>query len=148
MKYSAYDDNRASISVFVEKNGDKGSLFRVSLDMKNDGAGKDLIAQYHSYLDLPIDKSKGLVLVAGSNEWGNPAVISDPSDVVREKVTAGELRKVQLCKYIERSKDETNDGYHEKILEAVGTLIPYYKHVIGTPQEKDDEYWPSYEEYR
>ena len=108
LKYSAYADNPISVSIFVEKYGDKSTRYRVSLEIKNDGTDKKTMAKYHSFLDLPLDKAAGLQYIAGSNEWGHPDPLSDPQEVVKQKVESGALRKVQLSKYIERTADSTN----------------------------------------
>ncbi|WP_051197429.1 McrB family protein [Butyrivibrio sp. MB2005] len=131
MKYSQYADDPISISIFVEKNGTLGTRYRISLEIKNDGTDKKTMERYHSYLDIPIDNDAGFVFVSGSNEWGNPEELKKPQNEIREQLRNGELRKVQLCRYIERPSDESNEYYHEKLLAAVGELIPYYEYVIG-----------------
>ncbi len=144
MKYASYENDPTSISIFVEKNGDKGTRYRVSLELKNDGADKATVARYHSYLEMPIGVESGLVLVTGNNEWGHPEVLNESQESVKMKVEAGKFRKVQLCKYIERKPDETNDYFHNELITAVGLLIPYYEHVLGI---KPIEWWPSKDEY-
>ena len=144
MKYSQYADDPTSISIFVEKNGENSSRYRISLELKNDGTDKKTVARYHSYMDMPIDYDSGLVLAAGSNEWGHPEVLHEPQETVKSKVDSGAYRKVQLCKYIERKPDETNEYFNAEFLKAVGLLIPYYEHVLGI---KPVEWWPSKDEY-
>ncbi len=144
MKYAGYEDDPTSISIFVEKNGDKGARYRISLELKNDGTDKKTVARYHSYLEMPINYESGLVLASGSNEWGHPEVLTEPQESVKTKVEDGKFRKVQLCKYIERKPDETNTYFHKELIAAVGLLIPYYEHVLGI---KPIEWWPSKEEY-
>ncbi len=157
MKYSQYADDPTSISIFVEKNGENSSRYRISLELKNDGTDKKTVARFHSYLDKPIDFSTGLVMASGSNEWGHPQVINDTQENVKAQVDAGKIRKVQLCKYIERKPDETNEYFHEEFLKAVGLLIPYYEHVLGikpgennqteTPVEKEKDDMSKDKEY-
>ena len=144
MKYKNYSDDPSSISIFVEKNGNSGARYRISLELNNDGTDKKTVARYHSYLEMPIDFDTGLVLASGSNEWGHPEVLNESQESVKNKVASGAYRKVQLCKYIERKPDETNAYFHKELMKAVGLLIPYYEHVLGI---KDEEWWPSKEEY-
>ena len=136
LKYSAYADNPISVSIFVEKYGDKSTRYRISLEIKNDGTDKKTMAKYHSFLDLPLDKAAGLQYIAGSNEWGHPDPLSDPQEVVKQKVESGALRKVQLSKYVERTADSTNASLHEAVSEAIAAIIPYYEHVIDYKKTK------------
>ena len=136
LKYSAYADNPISVSIFVEKYGDKSTRYRVSLEIKNDGTDKKTMAKYHSFLDLPLDKAAGLQYIAGSNEWGHPDPLSDPQEVVKQKVESGAIRKVQLSKYVERTADSTNASLHEAVSEAIAAIIPYYEHVIDYKKSK------------
>lgn len=144
MKYSQYTNDPTSISIFVEKNGENSSRYRISLELKNDGTDKKTVARFHSYLDMPIDFSTGFVMASGSNEGEPPRVINDTQENVKAQVEAGKIRKVQLCKYIERKPDETNEYFHTEFLKAVGLLIPYYEHVL---EIKPIEWWPSKDEY-
>ena len=134
MKYKEHENNPISISLFVEKNKDI-AMFRVSLEIKNDGADKAIMQKYHSHLDMPIEP--GMVYVAGSNEWGNPAIISDSNEVVKEKIANGILRKVQPSIYIEFAEDKTNEEYDAEILESVKRIMPYYDYVIEKKDSKD-----------
>ena len=118
LKYSAYADNPISVSIFVEKNGENSTRYRISLEIKNDGTDKKTMAKYHSFLDLPLNKDAGLVYIAGSNEWGHPDPLSDPQEVVKQKVESGSLRKVQISKYVERTADSTNASLHEAVSDA------------------------------
>lgn len=138
MKYKDYVLNPVSISLFVEKN-DGVTRYRISLEIKNDGTDKATMAKYHSHLDMPI--KEGMVYVSGSNEWGNPAVITDAQDTIKTQIESGEIRKVQLCIYIEPSADKTNEQYDKEIMEAVKKLIPYYEHVIGKSSTLPKRAW-------
>ncbi len=137
MKYKKYEDNPISVSLFVEKNEDV-TRYRISLEIKNDGTDKQTMAKYHSYLDL--QEEPGMVFVSGSNEWGNPVVISDTRESIKGKIESGELRKVQLCIYVEPSPGKTNQQYDAEIMAAVKKLMPFYEYVIGVERI---EYWPS-----
>lgn len=144
LKYSKYADNPTSISIFVEKNSEKSTRYRISLEIKNDGTDKKVINQYHTHLDIPIDTAAGLVYVSGSNEWGNPDIINEDQDKIKQDVVSGKLKKVQICKYVERKVDETNDYYHTEISKSIAAILPYYEHVLGIDKI---EYYPSLLEY-
>lgn len=144
LKYSKYADNPTSVSIFVEKNSENSTRYRISLEIKNDGTDKKVMNQYHSHLDIPIDTAAGLVYVSGSNEWGNPDVINEDQDKIKQDVVSGKLKKVQICKYVERKADETNAYYHTEISKAIAAIIPYYEHVLGIEKI---EYYPSLSEY-
>lgn len=130
MKYKNHEKDPSSISIFVERTSDGNTRFRISLELKNDGTDKEAIARYHSYLDMPINSEAGLVLVSGSNENGNPNLINESPESAKAKIKANEYSKVQICKYINRKSDETNDYFHKELLAAVGALLPYYQHVL------------------
>lgn len=138
LKYGKYVDNPVSVSVFVEKNsGD--TRYRVSLEIKNDGTDKDLMKQYHSHLEIPLNVAAGLVYVSGSNEWGNPDILNKTQDEIKQEVESGKLKKVQICKYIDRKPDETNAYYHTEITKAIAAILTYYEHVLGIEKI---EYYP------
>ncbi|WP_345940865.1 AAA family ATPase [Granulicatella sp. zg-84] len=128
IKYKDYAANPTSISLFVEK--DNGmTRYRISLEIKNDGTDKKTMALYHSHLDIP--KEDGMVYVSGSDEWGNPAIITDSVDQIKAKIDLGEIRKVQLCVYVESAEGKTNEQYDADVMAAVKKIIPYYEYVIG-----------------
>jgi len=149
MKYDESADSPVSISLFVEKNGERDTRYRISLEIKDDGTDKKTMAKYHSHLEIPLNTEEGLVYVAGSNEWGHPAVLTDSQETIKNKVESCELRKVQVCKYVERKIDETNEYFHSEICKAIEALLPYYDYVVGknTQTIYDTEFWPSEEEY-
>ncbi len=136
MKYKEFESDLSSISIFVEKCADKGTHYRISLETKNQidnkKVPKEIMDKYHSYLDLPIDPSTGLVLVSGDydEDEGYPVKTNDSLESIRKKIENGTYKKVQLCKYIERKPDETNEYFHEELLKAVGLLLPYYKYQL------------------
>lgn len=143
LKYGKYADNPVSVSVFVEKNG-SDTRYRVSLEIKNDGTDKELMKQYHSHLDIPLNVMAGLVYVPDSNEWGNPDILNKTQEEIKQEVESGKLKKVQICKYIDRKPDETNAYYHTEITKAIAAILPYYEHVLGIEKI---EYYPSLAEY-
>lgn len=130
LKYGKYADNPVSVSVFVEKRN-SDTCYRVSLEIKNDGDDKDIMKQYHSHLDIPLNVAAGLVYVSvsGSNEWGTPDILNKTQDEIKQEVESGKLKKVQICKYIDRKPDETNAYYHTEITKAIAAILPYYDHV-------------------
>ena len=128
MKYSDFSDNPMSVSLFVEKSNSE-VRFRISLEIKDAGTKKGTMTKYHTHLDMPIED--GMVYVYGSNEWGAPADTNYPQNELKEKIKAGEIRKVQLCIYIDPSAEKTNEQYDSEVTEAVRRIIPYYEHVIG-----------------
>lgn len=128
LKYKPYVSNPASVSIFVEKDNNV-MRYRISLDIKNDDADKKMMEIYHSHLDIP--KKDGMVYVYGSNEWGNPEVITDTADEIKAKIDSGDLRKVQICVYVEYTDEKTNGQYDAEVMAAVKQIIPYYEYVIG-----------------
>lgn len=138
MKYKSQAENPISISLFVEKN-DGVARYRISLEIKNDGADKKIMKKYHSHLDIPAQP--GMVYVSGSNEWGNPSVISGSQEDIKVQVEDGTLRKVQLCIYIETTEGKTNEEFDAEIMEAVKKMIPYYEHVIGKEENESGRAW-------
>jgi len=142
MRWPGHEDNPVGIYIYVEKHKADSVRYRVSLDFKNDGVDGNSRVSFHSYLDKKIDFGSGLVLMARSDEWGCPYVLTDSQESVKEQVTRNKLRKVQLCKCIEKSGN--NGFYQEELLRAVGLLLPYYNEVLDMG---DEEYWPSKEEY-
>ena len=141
MKYDECVDNPASISIFVEKSGVDITTYRISLEMKNDGSDKKAMAKYHSHLEIPLNAEAGLVYVAGSNEWGHPSELLETQEAIKSKVESGELRKVQICKYVRRKPDETNEYYHEEIFKAIDALLPYYDHVVDRKNAQATRGW-------
>ena len=143
LKYGKYADNPVSVSVFVEKRN-SDTYYRVSLEIKNDCDDKDIMKQYHSHLDIPLNVVAGLVYVSGSNKWGTPDILNKTQDEIKQEVESGKLKKMQICKYIDRKPDETNAYYHTEITKAIAAILPYYEHVLGIEKI---EYYPSLAEY-
>lgn len=134
MKYKKYKDSPISVSLFVQKNNGN-ALFRVSLEIKNAGVDKKEIARYHSHLDIPIED--GMVYVSGSNQWGNPDIITDSVRKIKEKLDSGLIRKVQPSILIESSEGKTNEEYNSEIMSAIGKIIKYYDYVIGNSNPRN-----------
>ena len=147
LKYSEYAKRPESISIFVEMSEvTKHSRFRFSLEFKNDGSDKMVVANYHRHLDLPISDDSDLIYVSGSNECGMPEIINEGVNTIKSKLADGTYKKVQICSVIDYDEGITNDEIEAKMLRGVSELIPYYEHVLGIDKKKD-EYWPSKEEF-
>lgn len=144
LKYENYADNPTSISIFVERHDETNTHYRISLEIKNDGADKAIMEKYHSHLELPLDVESGLKYVSGSNIWGRPEIIEEDRNNIRDKISAGDIRKVQISKIVDRKTDETNEYFHTEISKAIEALIPYYEHVLGI---ENNEFWPSLNDY-
>lgn len=145
LKYSKYANNPISISIFAEISPQLNKArYRFSLEIKNDGTDKKQMEMYHSYLDMPLQPESSLVYVVGSNELGKPDTVEETADEIKNKIQNGTYKKVQICRVEEWTSDTTNDYMENTMLEAVGELIPYYKHVIG---DEEIEYYPNISEY-
>ena len=145
LKYSKYANNPISISIFAEISPQLNKArYRFSLEIKNDGTDKKQMEMYHSYLDMPLQPESSLVYVVGSNELGKPDTVEETADEIKNKIQNGTYKKVQICHIEEWTSDTTNDYMENTMLEAVGELIPYYKHVIG---DEEIEYYPNISEY-
>ncbi|MCF0259904.1 MAG: AAA family ATPase [Erysipelotrichaceae bacterium] len=128
MKDSKHTSGPVSISIFVEKNNGF-PYFRICLEIKDDKTNDDIKSKYHSHLDLPL--STNMEYVSGSNQWGNPAKLTEAKNSIIEKIKTKEYKKVQPSISIESVAGKTNDQYEAEIKEAVEKLLPYYKHVIA-----------------
>lgn len=62
---------------------------------------------------------------------GNSRYLNKTQDEIKQEVESGKLKKVQICKYIDRKPDETNAYYHTEITKAIAAILPYYDHVLG-----------------
>jgi hypothetical protein len=145
MKYSNYEKNPISISLFVEMSPIlKKARYRISLEIKNDGTDKKQMDQFHRFLDMSLQSDSMLKYVSGSNELGPPNVLGETTENIKEKINNGEYKKIQLCRILEWTDDLTDDNCESAIFEGVKELIPYYEHVIGI---EDETYLPSLEEY-
>lgn len=149
-KYAEDASNPISVSIFVERNGINTARFRVSLEIKNDGTNKEMMDKYHQHLNVPKNTEAGLVYVSGSNEWGNPTELKETQSIIKAKVQNGTYKKVQICKYIEQEPDKTNAYYHQKMMKAIRSILPYYDFVLGKKTsiiQENEKYWPTLEEY-
>lgn len=122
LKYGKYADNPVSVAVLVAKNSND-TCYRVSLEIKNNGTNKELMKRYHSHLDIPLNTAAGLVYISDSNELGNTNILDKAQDEIKQEVESGKLKKVQICKYIDRKPDETNVYYHTEITKAMAYAL-------------------------
>ena len=60
-----------------------------------------------------------LFLVAMSGEL--QIFCNKTQDEIKQEVESGKLKKVQICKYIDRKPDETNAYYHTEITKAISS---------------------------
>lgn len=132
MKYKDFEAEPISVSLFVEKN-ENMVRYRISLEIKNEGIDKITMDRYHSHLEVP--KENKVEYVSGSNEWGNPQIITDSVEEIKRKILSGKIRKVQPSIYVEPSSEKTNEQYGKEVLEAIGRILPYYEYVIGKRKE-------------
>lgn len=147
LKYSEYAKRPESVSIFVDMSEvTSHARFRFSLELKNDGSDKAVVANYHRHLDIPIGDESSLIYVSGSNEFGRPEVLDEDLETIKSKVSDGTYKKVQICSIVEYNDEITNDEIEAEMLRGVSELIPYYEHVLGIDKSKD-EYWPSKEEF-
>lgn len=137
MKYQKYFESPISISFYVEKDEDD-VRFRISLDVKNDGISKQVMDKYHSHLEMPL--GEGMSYGIRSNRWGNPEITLKSAEELKNQIEDGEIRKVQICVYVQQTADKTNSQYDKEVMAAIEKLIPYYEHVINTD---NSEWWPS-----
>lgn len=140
LKYSDYSEHPESISIFVEMSEvTKKARYRLALELKNEGADKSTISNYHRHLDLPLQPESSLVYVSGSNEYGEPQVIDDDQKNIKLKVASGEYKKVQISRIIEWDDELTNTDIEQMMLEGISELIPFYDYVIGKKITKQEE---------
>ena len=132
MKYKEFKKSPISISLFVEKH--KKTLFRISLEIKNNNSDDKWMDVYHTHLEIPL--KDGLVYVIGSNEKDNPEIIFDSVDTIQKKLKSKEISKVQICKYVEQSDDKDNEQYHQEVKAVIKSILEYYEHVMKISKER------------
>lgn len=143
LKDNKHMEEPYSVSFFTDIDPvTKKARFRACLEVKNDGADRNIMKKYHSYFEM--EQNPATEYLAGSNELGNIELVTEPVDVIKQKVESREYKKVQPSVYINWSEDLTNDTCEELVIKAIETVLPYYKYVIG---EAEPEWWPSKEEY-
>ncbi|WRK52909.1 hypothetical protein SD457_22285 [Coprobacillaceae bacterium CR2/5/TPMF4] len=70
--------------------------FRFSLGLKNDKSDKNVIANYHRHLDIPISADSSLIYVSGSNEFGSPKVLDEDVEKIKLKIGDGTYKKFRF----------------------------------------------------
>lgn len=126
MKYNEFKKSPISVSLFVEKH--KKTVFRISLEIRNNNSDDKWMDVYHTHLEIPL--KDGLVYVIGSNEKDNPKITPDSVDTIKEKLKSKEISKVQICKYVEQSDEKDNEQYHQEVMAAIKSILEYYEHVM------------------
>lgn len=126
MKYNEFKKSPISVSLFVEKH--KKTVFRISLEIRNNNSDDKWMDVYHTHLEIPL--KDGLVYVIGSNEKSNPKITPDSVDTIKEKLKSKEISKVQICKYVEQSDEKDNEQYHQEVMAAIKSILEYYEYVM------------------
>lgn len=126
MKYNEFKKSPISVSLFVEKH--KKTVFRISLEIRNNNSDDKWMDVYHTHLEIPL--KDGLVYVIGSNEKDNPKITPDSVDTIKEKLKSKEISKVQICKYVEQSDEKDNEQYHQEVMAAIKSILEYYEYVM------------------
>jgi len=142
LKAPGYQDRPESISLFVEKSDiQKISRFRFSLEISNQKAREipGELERYHKHLEIPINREKEMVYIAGSDEKGDITLIDEEQQEIKNKLASGEYNKVQISEIIEQTEELTNEACIQKMLKAVEDLLPYYEHVVGRLSNKGEE---------
>jgi len=137
MRYEGYEDNAESISIKCQKSSTGLYEFSFEVEVENDMVKKDhsLLDKHHTILDIPIDSSKKLVYLTGSNEYSNVGLIDETISTIKDKLKKGEIEKVKVARVIKHDSSNTNIDFYTAMVEGVGALIPYYEHVIGVNDE-------------
>lgn len=131
LKYNKYKQRPESISIFVEMSEiTKKARYRFALEIKNEGSDKNSMENYHRHLERPLPLESNLKYVLGSNEFGNPQLVDDERELIREKIKTGEYTKIQPSILVEYSENLTNDEIHKQFLNAIEELIPYYEFIL------------------
>lgn len=126
MKYNEFKKSPISVSLFVEKH--KKTVFRISLEIRNNNSDDKWMDVYHTHLEIPL--KDGLVYVIGSNEKDNPKITTDSVDTIKKKLKSKEISKVQICKYVEQSDEKDNEQYHQEVMAAIKSILEYYEYVM------------------
>lgn len=126
MKYNEFKKSPISVSLFVEKH--KKTVFRISLEIRNNNSDDKWMDVYHTHLEIPL--KDGLVYVIGSNEKDNPKITTDSVDTIKKKLKLKEISKVQICKYVEQSDEKDNEQYHQEVMAAIKSILEYYEYVM------------------
>lgn len=131
MKYSAYGSRPESISLFVDMSDVTNKpRYRFGLELRN-GLDKEIVANYHRYLELPMKAESKLVYMSGSNKFGHLVMLEEDVDTIKARIADGTYKKVQLCRVVDFDETLTNDEIEQSMLEGIEELIPFYEHVLG-----------------
>ena len=119
-----------SLSIFAEKKNDI-VRFRLAIELDEKKSTTDDFLRHHQFLTLPItlDSTKYFYYVKSKDD-SELEIYDKSAKEIKEKVEAGEYKKVQLC-YALTNEDIINNKWQSKeivhdLIEAVGHLLPYY----------------------
>lgn len=125
-----FKDYPSSISIFAEKKNDI-VRFRLAIELDVKHASTDDFHRHHQFLTLPIilDPAKYFYYVT-SKDNSEMDIYDQSAKQIKEKIEAGEYKRVQLC-YALTNEDIINNGWNSKkifedLIEAIGQLLPYY----------------------
>lgn len=127
-------DSPESISIFANISSDHTrGRFRFAIEVRNGLAKSDnsIMDIHHSFLDIPLAENSKLIYVSGSDEQGEPTVIHESRDVIKQKVADGTYKKVQLCRIVDDDDSVTNQDYLDAMIESIQELLPIYKTIMN-----------------
>lgn len=130
MKYANYTSETDTISIFVEKDNNVPRI-RFSLELYDQKANKVAYEKHHKFLDKIL--TPGLNYVIGSNQDNNkaPKITNETADQIKNKLSNGTYKKIQVSKIIDYDPNKTNDDIYKEMIDGVKKLIPFYEYVIG-----------------
>lgn len=86
----------------------------------------NVMKQYHSHLDIPLNVAAGLVYVSGSNEWGTPDILNKTQDGIITKAIAAILPYYEHVLGIEKIE------YYPSLAEYdPGITAEEYERILG-----------------
>ena len=141
MKYEQAQEYAFGIAIFAEMHSNK-ARFRVSFEIKTNKKGKEDLKLYHTHLDIP--KKNNMVYLLCYDNNNN---LSEHNDVntLKEILQNNTHARVQISIYIDNNGN--NEQIEQEIINAVGELIPYYKHVLGEDNKMENELVKKYSNY-
>lgn len=133
MKHPDYS-SKETISIFVEQSipgypGREKPRIRFSIEMVNENASQLEYDIHHKVLDLPL--KSGLCYIISSDNLKDVVALNETRDEIKEKLTRGVYKKVQISKVIDYDTRLTNENIYDEMIRGVADLLPYYDYVIG-----------------
>lgn len=176
MKYQHDNESPISISIFIEKGKQNKAYLRISLEIKNDGTNKAVMKQYHKHFEIPqkaglvyVSGSNEQGIPEVLNETQN-IIISKIENRIYKKVQICKFVKHQekksntdyhqeVMKAISEILPyynhvlEKNKFVKEKLLtwnsreSEIKIREPILKEGLENLIDKNDDFWPSLDEY-